>query len=84
VSVSSIQKRLRARKQRLRRRLRKDKHPEKDGPMLGASNIHYELADRTIATNYGGIVRSFGIATSTSMSPRLSPFGRSKRRLPTF
>jgi Transposase DDE domain group 1 len=68
VSVSSIQKRLRARKQRLRRRLRKDKHPEKDGPMLGASNIHYELADRTIATNYGGIgmihslVRELGLA----------------------
>ena len=52
---SSIQKRLRARKQRILRRLRKDNLPKKDGPILGASNIHYELAERTVATNYGGI-----------------------------
>lgn len=55
MSKSSIQKRLRARKERVLRRLRKDNVPKRDGAVLGASNIHYELAERTLATNYGGI-----------------------------
>ncbi len=68
MSPSSIQKRLRARKERILRRLKRDRLPKTDGPMLRASNIHYELADRTQATNYGGIgmihqlVRELGLA----------------------
>jgi len=68
VSASSIQKRVRARKERIQRRLRRDRLPKIDGPMFRASNIHYELADRTLATNYGGIgvihqlVRELGLA----------------------
>ncbi|HUY36504.1 MAG TPA: IS1380 family transposase [Pirellulales bacterium] len=59
---------MRARKERLRRRLDKDRFPKEEGPLLRASNIHYELADRTLATNYGGIglvhglVRDLGLA----------------------
>jgi hypothetical protein len=68
VSKSSMSKRLRRRKERMRRRLDKDRFPKHDGPVLDASNIHYELADRTLATNYGGIglvhnlVRELGLA----------------------
>jgi hypothetical protein len=68
VSKSSMSKRLRRRKERMRRRLDKDRFPKHDGPVLDASNIQYELADRTLATNYGGIglvhnlVRELGLA----------------------
>ena len=55
MSKSSIAKRLRARKERMRRRLDKNRFPKEEGPLLRASNIHYELAERTLATNYGGI-----------------------------
>src|SRR5205085_1237870 len=41
--------------ERMRRRLDKNRFPKEEGPVLGASNIHFELADRTLATNYGGI-----------------------------
>jgi hypothetical protein len=63
-----MSKRLRRRKERMRRRLDKDRFPKHDGPVLDASNIQYELADRTLATNYGGIglvhnlVRELGLA----------------------
>jgi Transposase DDE domain group 1 len=30
-------------------------YPEGDRPVMRATNIHYELAERTLATNYGGI-----------------------------
>ena len=68
MSKSSMSKRLRRRKERMRRRLDKDRFPKHDGPVLDASNIQYELADRTLATNYGGIglvhnlVRELGLA----------------------
>ena len=68
MSQISIAKRLRARKERMRRRLDKNRFPKEEGPVLGASNIHFELADRTLATNYGGIglihdlVRDLGLA----------------------
>ena len=68
MSASSIQKRIAARKRRNERRLDKDRFPTEEGPLLRASNIHYELADRTLATNYGGIglmhrlVRELGLA----------------------
>ena len=68
MSASSIQKRIAARKRRNECRLDKDRFPAVEGPLLRASNIHYELADRTLATNYGGIglmhrlVRELGLA----------------------
>ena len=55
MSISIFRERARARKERLQKRLHRDNFPEVDRPVMGASNIHYELADRTIATNYGGI-----------------------------
>jgi hypothetical protein len=44
-----------ARELRLQKRLDRNSFPQGDGPVLRASNIHYELATRTLATCYGGI-----------------------------
>ena len=46
---------LRNRKQRIERRLRPKNCEEQPRPMLNASNIHYEMAERTGAMNCGGI-----------------------------
>jgi len=68
VSAASIQDRIRARKRRMQKRLDKDHFPDHSGPVMDASNIHYELAERSLATNYGGIglmhrlVREIGLA----------------------
>ena len=42
-------------KQRIARRLDKTDNRGCDRPMMTASNIRYELADRTWATAHGGI-----------------------------
>jgi hypothetical protein len=55
VNPTIFRERACARKTRLERRLDRDNFLEGDHPVLRASNIHYELADRTVATNYGGI-----------------------------
>ena len=54
MSISIFRERVRS-QGGLQKRLHRDNFPEVDRPVMGASNIHYELADRTIATNYGGI-----------------------------
>lgn len=46
---------IRNRKQRIERRLQPKNWEEQPRPMLTASNIHYEMADRTAAMNCGGI-----------------------------
>ena len=46
---------LRNRKQRIERRLRPKNWEDQARPMLKASNIHYEMAERTGAMNCGGI-----------------------------
>ena len=46
---------LRNRKQRIERRLRPKNCEEQARPMLKASNLHYEMAERTGAMNCGGI-----------------------------
>jgi hypothetical protein len=51
----SISKHLRQAKQRITRRLDKNNNQGSDRPIMTASNIHYEIADRTRATAYGGI-----------------------------
>jgi hypothetical protein len=51
-----IQERLAARKQRVTDRLDKFNFPDDlSRPMLRASNLHYELAGRSVGTAYGGI-----------------------------
>ena len=51
----SILKCLRQAKQRIARRLDKSDNRGCDRPMMTASNIHYEIADRTRAMAHGGI-----------------------------
>src|SRR5258708_8521678 len=47
---------LRNRKQRIARRLDpKRRWSEQPEPMMSASNIHFEMAERSQALNYGGI-----------------------------
>ena len=46
---------LRNRKQRIERRLRPKNWEDQPQPMLKASNLHYEMAQRTAAMNCGGI-----------------------------
>ena len=51
----SISECLRQAKRRIARRLNKNDNRGCDRPMMTASNIHYEIADRTRATAHGGI-----------------------------
>ena len=47
---------LRNRKRRIERRLDPERRwSEKETPMMSASNIHFEMAERSRALNYGGI-----------------------------
>ena len=48
-------KRLAKRKRRIARRLKKKQWSDQPEPMFAASNIHYEVADRTRAISGGGI-----------------------------
>ena len=51
---AKIRRKLAARKRRIKRRLDKTRF-EGELPMFSASNIHYEIADRTRAISAGGI-----------------------------
>ena len=51
----SIRKQIEQRKRRIARRLDRDDNRGCDRSMMTASNIHYEIADRTRATAHGGI-----------------------------
>ena len=69
VNKQIIRKRMAARKQRLARRLNKFNFPDDLArPMLRATNIQYEVAERAVGTSYGGIglihqlVRELGLA----------------------
>ena len=67
VNTSSIFDRVRRRKRRLQDRLDRNNFPEGDRPVMLASNIHYELADRTLATNYGGIGLMYQLARDSGL-----------------
>jgi hypothetical protein len=51
----STYRKLARRKARIQRRLRPRRWRDRLRPMLAASNIHYELADRTRAVSCGGL-----------------------------
>ena len=65
---ANIRRRLAARKRRIERRLDKTKLGDCSQPVFSATNIHFELAERTRATGYGGLgaivllVRQLGLA----------------------
>jgi hypothetical protein len=51
----SYRKIIRNRKQRIERRLRRKEYTDQPTPMMAASNIHYEVAEKTQGLSYGGI-----------------------------
>jgi len=58
---------LRNRKQRIQRRLAPRNWEEQPQPMFAASNIHYEMADRTQAMNCGGLGAMHLLAQRTGL-----------------
>ena len=51
---SSVLNKLRRRKRRILRRIENHRGPERERPMIAASNIHYELGDRgSLAVPWG-------------------------------
>jgi len=80
-----ITKKLKQRKQRIQYRLRNINWKEQAKPMFAASNIHYEMADRTRGLAYGGIggiqllARQTGLAKTIDNKLKLL-----KRHLPYF
>jgi Transposase DDE domain group 1 len=52
---ASVRRQLAARKRRILRRIKNQPGVERHQPMMTASNIHYEVADRTRAISPGGI-----------------------------
>ena len=64
---AKIREAIKRRKRRIARRLDKDDCSGAERPMMTASNIHYEIAERTRATSAGGIaafhllVQKFGL-----------------------
>ena len=63
----SVVRELAQRKRRIRRRLQTKTGGESSAPMLAASNIHYELADRTRAIASGGIGAMHLLAQRTGL-----------------
>ena len=61
----SRQQKVRNRKRRIERRLRRKNWTRQDGPMFRASNIHYELSERTRGVGVGGIgaIHKFALAS---------------------
>ena len=52
---ASVHRQLNRRKRRILRRIKNQPGVERHQPMMTASNIHYEIADRTRAISPGGI-----------------------------
>ena len=63
-----VRQKIRSEKRKVARRLQAAVRVNENGPVLGATNIHYELADKTKAIAHGGIgavhrlVNKLGIA----------------------
>ena len=54
-TIPSPERKLRQRKRRILRRIENRPGPERERPMMTATNIHYELADRVQGLAAGGI-----------------------------
>jgi hypothetical protein len=64
---NSRHRKLRRRKRRIEYRLRERNWPAQEQPMFRASNIHYEVADRTQAVGVGGIGAIHRMARQTGL-----------------
>jgi Transposase DDE domain group 1 len=63
----SVLNKLRQRKQRILRRIENRPGPERDRPMISATNIRYELADRVQGLSAGGIGAMLLVARQTGL-----------------
>lgn len=66
-----IRRKLAAEKSRIERRLDAARRASGDAPMLAASNIHYEIADKTSAINHGGIGAIHLLVKITGLAKRI-------------
>ena len=64
---SSVLNKLRRRKRRILRRIENRPGPERERPMIAASNIHYELGDRVQGLGPGGIGAMLLLARRTGL-----------------
>ena len=64
---SSVLNQLRRRKRRILRRIENRPGPERERPMIAASNIHYELGDRVQGLGPGGIGAMLLLARRTGL-----------------
>ena len=60
-------RKLRKRKSRIKRRLAKTSFPNRKGPVLSSSPISYEIDDRVIGTNAGGVGAMHSMVLSMGM-----------------
>jgi Transposase DDE domain group 1 len=80
---ASVHRRLNRRKRRILRRLEHQPGVERPEPMMTASNIHYELSDRTRAIAAGGIGAIHLLAQRTGLIQDIDEnFHLLKRHLP--
>ena len=80
-----IAKKLKRRKQRIQYRLRNINWKEQNKPMFTASNIHYDMADRTRGLAYGGIGAIQLLARQTGLAKAIDDkLKLLKRHLPYF
>ena len=75
--TNSRHRRLERRKRRIQDRLRQRHGPAQEQPMFRASNIHYEVADRTQAVGVGGIGAIHRMARQSAYYLETHPTNRS-------
>ena len=63
---------LQDRRDRIQERLGRDSWPEKDGPVLSSRNAKYEVSDRVVATNAGGVAKIHSMVTELGIPEALN------------
>jgi hypothetical protein len=67
-----IRRKIQAEKRKIARRLKSVVQVNLAGPVLSATNIHYELADKTSAVSYGGIGAVHRLVNQLGLAERLN------------
>jgi hypothetical protein len=68
----SVRRKIQAEKRRIEERLERAVKVNESGPVLGATNIHYELADKTKAIAHGGIGAVHRLANKLGLATRIN------------
>lgn len=67
----ATRRKLAAEKAKIERRLEGARHSAGDAPMLGGSNIHYEVGDKVSGTSHGGIGAIHLLVKKTGLAERI-------------